>query len=123
MINGAHVVLYSTDADADRAFMRDVLGWDHVDAGGGWLIFALPPTEVAVHPASGHEGREPVPGNDTPAELYLMCDDVEKVRADLVGRGVECTEPTDAGWGVLVALTLPGGTTLGLYQPRHPTAF
>lgn len=123
MINGAHVVLYSTDAEADRAFFKDVLGLGHVDAGEGWLIFALPPSEVAVHPADGHPGRESEMGNDTPAELYLMCEDVEATRADLLAKGVACSEVMDAGWGVLTSFTLPGGTSLGVYQPRHPTAF
>lgn len=123
MIHGAHVVLYSTDAEADRAFFRDVLEWDHVDAGHGWLIFALPPAEVAFHPAEGHPGRQAASGVDTPAELYLMCEDMEGTRSRLAERGVESTEPRDEGWGILTAITLPGGTTLGLYQPRHPTAF
>ena len=123
MINGAHVVLYSRDAEGDRAFIRDVLGWKHVDAGGGWLIFALPPSEVAVHPTDGHPGVDAGSATGTPTELYLMCDDVEAQRKSLVDRGVECSDLRDEGWGILTSLTLPGGTELGLYQPRHPTAF
>ncbi len=116
MINGAHVLLHSSDADADRGFLRDVLGFSGVDVGGGWLIFTLPLSELAVHPADGAGG--PVAG----AELYLMCDDIE----DLVGRlavgGVRCAALTHESWGVRTAIPLPSGGTLGLYQPTHPTA-
>ncbi|MEP9393169.1 extradiol dioxygenase [Gordonia sp. VNQ95] len=111
MITGAHVVISSTDAEADRAFLRDVLGWSHVDAGGGWLIFALPPAEVAVHPAES-----------AAHELYLMCDDVEATITDLAGKGVTCGPVSDQGWGLLTGIPLPGGGTVGLYEPRHPTA-
>lgn len=114
MIRGAHVILYSSDADADRAFLRDVLGLSNVDAGGGWLIFRLPPSEVAVHPAEASGA----------AELYLVCDDVEETVADLGGRGVVFEGPvSDQGWGRLVTIRLPGGGKLGLYEARHPTAF
>jgi hypothetical protein len=114
MINGAHVIVYSRDAEADRAFFRDVLRYPHVDAGGGWLVFKLPPAEVAVHPAEGAESHE----------LYLMCDDVRGTVEDLTARGVEFTQPvTDAGWGVRTALRLPGGGELGLYEPRHAKAY
>lgn len=113
MINGAHVILYSTDAEADRAFLRDVLGWASVDAGGGWLIFALPPAEVAVHPTDGPAQHE----------LYLMCDDLAATLDDLRGRGVEVTsEPDDQGWGVVVSIRLPGGSDLWIYEPRHERA-
>ena len=110
MITGAHTIVYTRDAEADRAFLRDVLGFDSVDAGGGWLIFALPPSEVAVHPdAAG--GRH---------ELYLMCDDVHATVEELKGKGAEFAgEVTDAGWGLLTAIRLPGGSELGLYEPRH----
>ena len=97
MITGAHVILYSTDAEADRAFFRDVLEYPSVDAGHGWLIFALPPAELAVHPAQ--EGRH---------ELYLMCDDLEAFRERMAGLGVPCGEPTTERWGTITALTLPG---------------
>ena len=111
MITGAHTILYTRDADADRAFLRDVLGFDSVDAGGGWLIFALPPAEVAVHPDDSG-GRH---------ELYLMCDDVHATVEELKGKGAEFAgEVTDAGWGLLTAIQLPGGGELGLYEPRHP---
>ncbi len=114
MIRGSHVILYSADAEADRAFLRDVLGLASVDSGGGWLIFQLPPAEVAVHPAD----------TSGATELYLVCDDVEATVADLTGRGVAIEGPvSDQGWGRLVTITLPGGGRLGIYEPRHPTAF
>ncbi|SEP52576.1 VOC family protein [Amycolatopsis saalfeldensis] len=113
MINGAHVIVYSRDAEADRAFFREVLDFPHVDAGGGWLIFKLPPAEVAVHPTEGPDAQE----------LYLMCDDVDATVADLAAKGVEFTEPvTDARWGRLTRLRLPGGGEVGLYEPRHERA-
>lgn len=109
MISGAHVIVYSKDAEADRAFLRDVLQLTHVDVGGGWLIFGLPPAEVAVHPSEGGGTHE----------LYLMCDDVEAFRAAMEQRGV-ATEPLQSmGWGVLTDVVLPGGGKLGVYQPRH----
>ena len=111
MITGAHAIVYSRDADADRAFFRDVLGFPSVDAGGGWLIFALPPAELAAHPADAG-GRH---------ELYLMCDQIESTVADLKAKGVEFTAPVSAaGFGLLTSLKLPGGGELGLYEPRHP---
>ncbi|HEY0543033.1 MAG TPA: VOC family protein [Actinoallomurus sp.] len=114
MINGAHVIVYSRDADADRAFIRDVLGFAHVDAGDGWLIFKLPPAEVAVHP-TGEESRH---------EFYLMCDDLETTLAELGEKGVEVAQPvTTAGWGARAAIRLPSGSELFLYQPRHPVAY
>ena len=114
MIRGAHVILYSADAEADRAFLRDVLGLASVDSGGGWLIFQLPPAEVAVHPAE----------TSGATELYLVCDDVEATVADLTGRGVAVEgEISDQGWGRLVTIRLPGGGRLGIYEARHATAF
>jgi hypothetical protein len=110
VITGAHTVLYSREPEAVRAFFRDVLGFDSVDAGGGWLIFALPPAEAAVHPAER--------GGAT--ELYLMCDDLE---ATIAEHGLETTRPvTEERWGLLTAIRLPDGGELGLYQPKHPTA-
>ena len=109
MINGAHGILYSTDAEADRAFLRDVLGFRHVDVGHGWLIFALPEAEVAVHPAEANGSHE----------LYLMTDDVEAEIGRLKSAGVDCGGVEDMGWGRLTRLPLPGGGTLGLYEPRH----
>ncbi|MFC7302803.1 VOC family protein [Streptomyces monticola] len=113
MFSGAHMILYSQDADADRAFIKDVLGFDHVDAGHGWLIFKLPPAEVAVHPT-----------DDEPKhEFYLMCDDLDAVLATMAERGVEVTRPvTEARWGRLTAVRLPSGSELPLYQPLHPVA-
>ncbi len=109
MITGAHTILYSIDPEADRAFLRDVLGFPHVDAGDGWLIFGLPPSEVAVHPAEENDHHE----------LYLMTDDVEALVADMARRGIETSPVADRGWGLLTQLTLPGGGKLGVYQPRH----
>lgn len=110
MINGAHIVLYSTDPEADRGFLRDTLGLPHVDAGHGWLIFALPPAEVAVHPADT-SGKH---------ELYLMCEDVQAFIAAATAKGVSCSPAADQGWGVVTSVTLPGGHELGVYEPRHP---
>jgi catechol 2,3-dioxygenase-like lactoylglutathione lyase family enzyme len=109
MITGAHAILYSRDAEADRAFIRDVLGFDSVDAGHGWLIFALPPAELAVHPAEAVQ-----------QELFLMCDDIQATVAELEAKGVEVAPPTDQRWGLVTSLRLPGGGELGLYEPRHP---
>jgi catechol 2,3-dioxygenase-like lactoylglutathione lyase family enzyme len=114
MITGAHVILYSSDAEADRAFLADLLGTPSVDAGGGWTILQLPPGEVAVHPAESSGS----------VELYLVCDDVEATVADLDGRGIAVEEPvSDQGWGRLTSVRLPGGGRVGLYEARHPTAF
>jgi predicted enzyme related to lactoylglutathione lyase len=113
MIIGAHAIIYSRDADADRDFIRDVLGFDSVDAGGGWLIFALPPSEVAVHPDEV----------STKHELYLMCDDIESTVSELKKKGVKFPKPiTELRWGSLMSIQLPGGGELGLYQPKHPLA-
>ena len=109
MINGAHVIIYSNNADADRDFLKNVLKFNHVDAGNGWLIFALPPAEAAVHP-SGENSRH---------ELYLMCDDLDAEIARLKTAGVSCEAPSVQGWGRLTRIRLPGGGELGLYQPRH----
>jgi catechol 2,3-dioxygenase-like lactoylglutathione lyase family enzyme len=112
MISGAHIVLYSKDAEADRAFLRDVLGFASVDAGHGWLIFALPPAEVAIHPSKE---------NDRP-ELYLMCDDLNAEISALKDKGVSISEVHEQRWGSVTSLQLPGGGNIGLYQPKHPTA-
>jgi catechol 2,3-dioxygenase-like lactoylglutathione lyase family enzyme len=112
MIFGSHVTLYSQDAAADRAFLRDVLGLPFVNAGDDWLIFALPPAEVAVHPAD-----EPAS-----AELYFMCDDLAAEIASLAGKGVRCEAVLEARWGTITYIPLPGGGRAGLYQPKHPTA-
>ncbi len=112
MIFGIHVVLFSKDAEADRTFFRDVLGSSAVDAGNGWLIFAMPPAELAVHPAQEMDG----------SELFLMCDDLKSQIAELAEKGVRCSEVEEAGWGSVTRIGLPGGGELGLYQPRHPVA-
>jgi len=112
MIIGLHTLLYSKDADKDRAFFKDVLGWKAVDAGEGWLIMKAPPTEMGVHPTDDEEY----------AEMYLMCDDVKQTIADLKKKGVRCTDVHDAGWGLLTNITLPSGGTIGMYQPRHALA-
>jgi catechol 2,3-dioxygenase-like lactoylglutathione lyase family enzyme len=113
MINGTHAILYSTDADADRDFLRDVLGFPNVDAGGGWLIFQLPPAELGVHPTDG----PPI------TELYLMCDDLDTTLAELEAQGVQpAGERIEARWGVRVPIALPSGATIGLYEARHPVA-
>jgi catechol 2,3-dioxygenase-like lactoylglutathione lyase family enzyme len=112
MIFGSHVIVYSKDAAADRAFLRDVLGLASVDAGHGWLIFALPPAEVAVHPVQD-EGRH---------ELYFMCDDLRAEIAALAKKAVQCSEVQEARWGSITKIPLPGGGEVGLYQPKHPTA-
>jgi catechol 2,3-dioxygenase-like lactoylglutathione lyase family enzyme len=110
MIDGAHVVLFVPDAEATRAFLRDTVGLPGVDAGDGWIIFALPPAEVAAHPTAGPVAHE----------LYLTCDDLEATLADLRARGVELAdEPSTRDWGVVVRLKVPGGGTIGLYEPRH----
>ena len=110
MITGVHAIVYSRDAEADRAFFRDVLGWPFVDAHGGWLIFAQPPAELAIHPVDG----------DTRHELFLMCDDIHSTVAELTARGVEFAGPVeDQGFGLITAIELPGGSRIGIYEPRH----
>jgi catechol 2,3-dioxygenase-like lactoylglutathione lyase family enzyme len=114
MITGAHVIMYSQDAEADRAFVRDMLGFAGVDAGGGWLIFKLPPAEIAVHPTDG----------ETTHELYLMCDDINELLGELTAKGVEISRPVShEGWGLLASVRLPSGSDLSLYEPRHPVAY
>jgi hypothetical protein len=117
-VNGAHVLLYSSEPEALRAVLRDVFGWKHVDAGGGWLIFALPPAELGVHPAEG-----PTYDSGVRHQLALMCDDVHATVRELRAKGIEARgEPADEGYGVTVMLTLPGGVEVMLYEPRHPVA-
>ena len=117
-IIGAHVLLYTSEPAQVRALMRDVFGWSHVDAGEGWLIFALPPAEIGVHPSDG-----PTYESGTRHQFTLMCDDINRTSAELKAKGVEIkTAPTDEGWGVHVILGLPGGLDVMLYEPRHAVA-
>ena len=122
MITGAHFLLYSTNPESDRAFFRDVLNFRAVDVGGGWLIFALPPAEMAIHPGSGHfaqlQGDQQLAG----AVLYLMCEDLRMAMQSLESRNVICTPVTEAQWGITTTIRLPSGSEIGLYQPKHPTA-
>jgi catechol 2,3-dioxygenase-like lactoylglutathione lyase family enzyme len=111
MVFGAHVIMYSHDAAADRTFFRDVLGWSSVDAGHDWLVFALPPAELAVHPAEDHAGHE----------LYLMSDDLKADIAALAEKDVQCSSVQEVRWGSVTKLKLPGGGEVGLYQPAHPS--
>lgn len=121
MITGAHVVCYSADPATDRAFLREVLRFPAVDAGEGWLIFALPPAEIALHPGDP-TNDQPAAGAPLSAEAYLMCDDLAATMAMLAERGVRCPEATELSWGIRTTIPLPSGGSLGLYQPRHPTA-
>jgi len=112
MISGAHMIVYSKDAEADRAFFRDVLGFASVDAGHGWLIFALPPAEAAFHPSDANDVHE----------LYFMCEDLKAEMAALTEKGVRCSDVQETRWGSITKIQLPGGGKVGLYQPKHPTA-
>jgi len=112
MISGSHVVLYSKNAEADRAFFRDTLGFKSVDAGHGWLIFALPPAEAAFHPSEDNGAHE----------LYFLCDDLKAEMASLTKKNVKCSKVEEARWGSVTKMTLPGGGKVGLYQPKHHVA-
>jgi hypothetical protein len=112
MITGAHIIVYSKDPEADRTFFRDVLKFSAVDAGHGWLIFALPPAEVAFHPS----------GENDQHELYFMCDDLKSAMESLNEKQVKCGPVKEERWGSLTTISLPGGGKIGLYQPKHPTA-
>ena len=113
LISGVHALIYSHDAEADRAFFRDVLGLDSVDSGGGWLIFALPPAELAIHPTE----------DDDDHEIILLCEDIEATTTELERRRVPLTRPfAEERWGRVTRITLPGGGRIGLYQPKHPLA-
>ena len=122
MIQGVHLLLTSTNPEADRAFFRDVLNFRHVDAGEGWLIFALPPTELAIHPAEKNLTRAHG-GNDLAAgTVYLMCDNLRETLDSLSAKSIHHGEIQEARWGVVSSIALPGGASLGLYEPRHPLA-
>ena len=112
MISGAHMIVYSKDSEADRAFFQNVLGFASVDAGHGWLIFAMPPAEAAFHPSDANDVHE----------LYFMCEDLKAEMAALAEKGVSCSDVQEARWGSITKIQLPGGGKVGLYQPKHPTA-
>jgi predicted enzyme related to lactoylglutathione lyase len=117
-ITGAHMLVYTSEPNAVRAIFRDVFGWRHVDTGGGWLIFALPPAEIGVHPAEG-----PTYGGGVRHQVTLMCDDINATIEELRGAGIEIRgEPQDEGWGVTTTMALPGDLEVMLYEPRHETA-
>ena len=122
MINGAHFLLYSKDPEADRAFLRDVLEFRSVDAGRGWLIFRLPPAEIAVHPSSEETVAPTAEDGVAGATFYLMCDDLGSTMKDLRAKKVKFSPVEEAQWGTVTTLRLPSGASIGLYQPKHPTA-
>jgi len=123
LVNGIHLLMFSSNPDADRAFFRDVLGFKHVDVGHGWLIFGLPPAEAAFHPIDGaatpttHAGHRMLD-----SAVYLMCDDLQATVAALAAKKIACTEIEKENWGVRTTVRLPSGGELGLYQPTHETA-
>ena len=114
MIIAAHTVIFAEDAEQARAFFRDVLGLPNVDAGGGWLIFRAPPSELAVHPSE--------PSDSGRHALYLVCDDIDATISELAAKGVSCSEVSDEGWGLLTSVRVPGAGTIGLYQAKHSRA-
>jgi hypothetical protein len=123
MFTGAHFLLYSKDPEADRAFLRDVLRFRSVDAGGGWLIFQLPPAEIGIHPTMGNDFEQQHAEHSlSGCVLYLMCDDIEAAVRSLAAREVKCTEIEKAEWGTKTTFKLPSGGEVGLYQPTHATA-
>jgi catechol 2,3-dioxygenase-like lactoylglutathione lyase family enzyme len=111
LINGAHIVIYTKDPEADRAFFRDVLKFSSVDAGQGWLIFAMPPLEAAFHDSKSNDQHE----------LYLMCDDIAATLKDLKSKNVKVSDVNEQRWGKLATFTLPGGGKIGVYEPKHPS--
>jgi hypothetical protein len=121
MFMGAHVLLYSDHADEDRAFVRDILGWDSVDVGRGWLIFGMPPAELAVHPSEGDEKQDHAGHKMLGASLYLMCEDLSATLQELESKGVRHTEIETEPWGIRTTMVLPSGSEIGIYQPTHPT--
>lgn len=121
MISGAHLLIYSADADADRRFLAETFRFPAVDAGDGWLIFALPPAELAVHPAEPDSVQRHAQEELIGCVLYLMCDDVAAESARLAALGVECSPQVEAGWGISTTVPLPSGGRIGLYEPYHPS--
>ena len=122
MFTGAHLLLSSTNAEADRRFFADVLGLRSVDVGGGWLIFKLPPAEAALHPVDARAVRPHTGRGLASAVLYLMCENLEATVSTLRSRGVRCSGIERERWGIRTTIPLPSGAELGLYQPTHPTA-
>jgi catechol 2,3-dioxygenase-like lactoylglutathione lyase family enzyme len=122
MINGAHILFYTSDPNADRAFFRDVLGFPSVNVGGGWLIFALPPAEAAFHPMGDTPGQTHGGHQLLGSAVYLMCDDLQATLRELAAKNVRCTEIQTENWGIKTTIPLPSGGEVGLYQPTHPTA-
>jgi hypothetical protein len=124
MLIGAHILVYSENPEADRAFFRDVLGFPHVDVGHGWLIFKLPPAEAAFHPTDSADREQSHGGRQLlGAVLYLMCDDLHAQINLLEAKKISCTKIDEAPWGIKTTIRLPGGGEIGLYQPKHATAF
>ncbi len=130
MITGAHTLWFSKSPEADRAFLRDVIGLRAVDIGHGWMIFAMPPSEAAVHPADQDNGGSQASGDRAPgaenamlvAHVYFMCDDLDATLSELAKKGVKFTEPHKQPWGIVTQLRLPSGGEIGIYQPLHQTA-
>jgi len=122
MITGAHILFYSRNPEADRAFFRDVLAFKAIDIGRGWMIFALPPAEAAVHPGNGEFSERHAGHTMMGALVYLMCDDLRATMKTLAEKNVACTEVDEAEWGIKTTIPLPSGGEIGLYQPKHPTA-
>jgi len=122
MITGAHILFYSRNPEADRAFFRDVLAFKAIDIGRGWMIFALPPAEAAVHPGNGEFSERHAGHTMMGALVYLMCDDLRATMKILAEKNVACTEVDEAEWGIKTTIPLPSGGEIGLYQPKHPTA-
>jgi hypothetical protein len=122
MINGSHFLFYSTNAEADRAFLRDIVGLRSVDAGRGWLIFSLPPSEIAVHPAEAPSPKPPASDGVAGAALYFMCDDLSATMKSLEAKKVSFASVEQAPWGTVTSFALPSKARIGLYEPKHPTA-
>jgi len=123
MITGSHFLLYSKDPEADRTFFRDVLEFPFIDVGEGWMIFAMPPAEAGIHPLEGEFSQNHAGHQLLGAVLYLMCDDLDGMIASLNAKQIQCSTVETAGWGRATTIPLPSGGRIGMYQPRHPTAF